>query len=281
MQTLLGTYFDGDASRLALLLDPTRQHSPMHQFRDEVTAGFDKLQRAADRDRGRGGGARRRAGPVGREGRATSRTSSRRCSPTSLAAPATCSTGPGRRPASTLRSKKGDFVADDRPGPDRRRGRPDRRRGQGPRRCRVARSARSSARRRRTARPAVAARGLRAGPRAGRHRPVRRPRRRRLLRDRPGEPGPRHPRRGASASPGCSRSRAFATRRRRSTSRRSGRRLAGDPRRARGAQGHQGDAHVDREGRGRGPGHARRDSATAIVARVADAEAEIRRPAAS
>ena len=43
MRTLLGTYFDGDASRLALLLDPTRQHSPMHQFRTEVTAGFDKL----------------------------------------------------------------------------------------------------------------------------------------------------------------------------------------------------------------------------------------------
>ena len=36
----------------------------------------------------------------------------------------------------------------------------------------------------------------------------------------------------------------------------------GDPRRARGAQGHQGDPHVDREGRGRGPGLARRDSAT-------------------
>src|SRR4051812_904028 len=44
MKTLLGTYFDGDASRLALLLDPTRQHSPMHQFRDEVAAGFEKLQ---------------------------------------------------------------------------------------------------------------------------------------------------------------------------------------------------------------------------------------------
>ena len=43
MRTLLGTYFDGDASKLALLLDPTRQHSPMHQFRMEVTAGFDKL----------------------------------------------------------------------------------------------------------------------------------------------------------------------------------------------------------------------------------------------
>jgi hypothetical protein len=43
MRTLLGTYFDGDASKLALLLDPTRQHSPMHQFRSEVAAGFDRL----------------------------------------------------------------------------------------------------------------------------------------------------------------------------------------------------------------------------------------------
>ena len=43
MRTLLGTYFDGDASKLAVLLDPTRQHSPMHQFRTEVSAGFDKL----------------------------------------------------------------------------------------------------------------------------------------------------------------------------------------------------------------------------------------------
>src|SRR3954452_13728839 len=43
MRTLLGTYFDGDASRLALLLDPTRQHSPMHQFRAEISAGFEKL----------------------------------------------------------------------------------------------------------------------------------------------------------------------------------------------------------------------------------------------
>jgi hypothetical protein len=43
MRTLLGTYFDGDASKLALLLDPTRQHSPMHQFRAEVSASFEKL----------------------------------------------------------------------------------------------------------------------------------------------------------------------------------------------------------------------------------------------
>ena len=43
MRELLGTYFDGDASRLALLLDPTRMHSPLHQFRTEVTDGFKKL----------------------------------------------------------------------------------------------------------------------------------------------------------------------------------------------------------------------------------------------
>jgi hypothetical protein len=43
MQTLLGRYFDGDASKLALLLDPTRQNSPMHQFRTEVSGQFDRL----------------------------------------------------------------------------------------------------------------------------------------------------------------------------------------------------------------------------------------------
>jgi hypothetical protein len=43
MRQLLGTYFDGDASRLAQLLDPTRLGSPLHQFRTEVSAGFEKL----------------------------------------------------------------------------------------------------------------------------------------------------------------------------------------------------------------------------------------------
>jgi hypothetical protein len=43
MKLLLGTYFDGDSSRLAQLLDPTRLGSPLHQFRTEVAAGFDKL----------------------------------------------------------------------------------------------------------------------------------------------------------------------------------------------------------------------------------------------
>ncbi len=38
--TLLGRYFDGDSSRLAQLLDPTRLGSPLHQFRQEMTDGF-------------------------------------------------------------------------------------------------------------------------------------------------------------------------------------------------------------------------------------------------
>jgi hypothetical protein len=43
MRILLGDYFDGDASRLAHLLDPTRMGSPLHQFRAEVAKGFEGL----------------------------------------------------------------------------------------------------------------------------------------------------------------------------------------------------------------------------------------------
>lgn len=43
MRSLLGSYFDGDASRLAQLLDPTRLGSPMYQFRTEVTRSFELL----------------------------------------------------------------------------------------------------------------------------------------------------------------------------------------------------------------------------------------------
>jgi hypothetical protein len=42
--TMLERYFDGDASKLAVLLDPTRLHSPMHQFRQEIAAGFKGLE---------------------------------------------------------------------------------------------------------------------------------------------------------------------------------------------------------------------------------------------
>ena len=41
---MLERYFDGDASKLAQLLDPTRLHSPMHQFRQEIAAGFKGLE---------------------------------------------------------------------------------------------------------------------------------------------------------------------------------------------------------------------------------------------
>lgn len=37
---LLGQYFDGDRSKVALLLDPTRLGSPLHQFRREIAEGF-------------------------------------------------------------------------------------------------------------------------------------------------------------------------------------------------------------------------------------------------
>ena len=43
MKVLLGSYFDGDASRLAQLLDPTRLGSPLHQFRVEMAEGFARL----------------------------------------------------------------------------------------------------------------------------------------------------------------------------------------------------------------------------------------------
>jgi hypothetical protein len=44
MGRMLERYFDGDASKLALLLDPTRMNSPMHQFRQEISAGFRGLE---------------------------------------------------------------------------------------------------------------------------------------------------------------------------------------------------------------------------------------------
>jgi hypothetical protein len=44
LSTMLETYFDGDASRLATLLDPTRAGSPLSAFRAEVAAGFKALE---------------------------------------------------------------------------------------------------------------------------------------------------------------------------------------------------------------------------------------------
>jgi hypothetical protein len=43
LRELLGRYFDGDGSQLATLLDPTRQGSPLYQFRSEMTGEFRRL----------------------------------------------------------------------------------------------------------------------------------------------------------------------------------------------------------------------------------------------
>jgi hypothetical protein len=42
--SMLERYFDGDSSKLAVLLDPTRLNSPLHQFRQEMTAGFRSIE---------------------------------------------------------------------------------------------------------------------------------------------------------------------------------------------------------------------------------------------
>src|SRR4051795_93949 len=41
---MLERYFDGDASNPPLLPDPTRLNSPMHQFRQEMSAGFKSIE---------------------------------------------------------------------------------------------------------------------------------------------------------------------------------------------------------------------------------------------
>jgi hypothetical protein len=58
LNELLGKYFDGDGSRLAQLLDPTRAGSPLHQFRTEVA---DEFRRISDRITELEAGSRARA----------------------------------------------------------------------------------------------------------------------------------------------------------------------------------------------------------------------------
>jgi hypothetical protein len=43
LNTILDKYFDGDASKLAMLLDPTRDASPLSAFRSEITKRFDEV----------------------------------------------------------------------------------------------------------------------------------------------------------------------------------------------------------------------------------------------
>ncbi len=108
--SMLERYFDGDASKLAA---PAR--SDPAQLADAPVPPGDG-RRVQARSRSASSRSRRPPPPAapnapGRRPRAaTSRTCSRRCSATSPAAPATCSTGPGPRPGAVMKSKKGDFV---------------------------------------------------------------------------------------------------------------------------------------------------------------------------
>ena len=168
---MLEKYFDGDASKLAHLLDPTRLNSPMHQFRQEIAAGFKSLEErliaieAAAAARGAERARPRRRAPT-----------SRSCSTTMLGEIARGAGDlldrTGFETGSTLKSKKGDFVLT----VDARVARgcdlkvvieaKDR-----PMSMRAMRDELREARENRGA--AVACRGLHPGPRADRDRPVR------------------------------------------------------------------------------------------------------------
>ena len=62
LNEVLGRYFDGDGSRLAQLLDPTREASPLFQFRNEVSSEFRSLgERIASLEAAKGARADERA----------------------------------------------------------------------------------------------------------------------------------------------------------------------------------------------------------------------------
>jgi hypothetical protein len=109
IQRLLGTYFDGDASRLATLLDPARPGAPLNGFRKEVTDGFtaviariEALQAASE--------AR-----AGERARSTAKGTDFEDTLESMLAEIARGAGDlldrtGTEIGDTLRSKKGDFV---------------------------------------------------------------------------------------------------------------------------------------------------------------------------
>jgi hypothetical protein len=109
LRELLGRYFDGDSSQLATLLDPTRQGSPLYQFRVEMTGEFRRLN---ERLEALEAGAKARA-----EERARSAAKGRDFEDVLEDALATIAHGSGdllERTGSdagdAVRSKKGDFV---------------------------------------------------------------------------------------------------------------------------------------------------------------------------
>ena len=161
-----------------ILLDPTRLRlaaAPVPASRSR-TASTGSKERLVAIEAAAAARAAERADPRPRA--PTSRTCSRRCSATSRAAPATCSTGPATEAGTVLKSKKGDFVLT----VDARAARGARTCGsssrQGPRRCPMPGDPRGASRGQEEPRRGRRGGRLHAQPRAHRHRPVRRPRRR-------------------------------------------------------------------------------------------------------
>ena len=196
--SMLERYFDGDASKLATLLDPTRLHSPMHQFRQEMTDGFRSLEERLVAIEAAAVGARRRTARSRPRRAATSRTCSRGCWPTSRAAAGDLLDRTGTEAGAVMKSKKGDFVLTLDPriarGCDVRVVIEAKDR---PMSMRAMRDELREARENRGA--AVALVVFTPGARAGRGRAVQPRRRRRLLRHRPRRPGPGHARGGRPA----------------------------------------------------------------------------------
>ncbi len=106
---LLERYFDGDGSRLAQLLDPTREGSPLHQFRNEVTGEFRSItERIGALESGNRARSEERARGTAKGTDFEDRLEERLAHYARGAGDALERTGAGEGDA--MRSKKGDFV---------------------------------------------------------------------------------------------------------------------------------------------------------------------------
>lgn len=115
LNDLLGRYFDGDGSRLAQLLDPTRAGSPLHQFRDEVAGEFRRLsERLATLEEARRARAEERARGTAKGGDFEDALEQRLAAYARGAGDALERTTAA--PGDALRSRKGDFVVTVDPG---------------------------------------------------------------------------------------------------------------------------------------------------------------------
>jgi hypothetical protein len=131
LHDLLGRYFDGDASQLARLLDPTREGSPLHQFRNEVTGEFRNLgERLAALEAGEKARTEERAKGTAKGGDFEDALEARLGELARANGDLLERTGADA--GDHLRSKEGRLRARHRPKPDARRGPARGHRGQGP-----------------------------------------------------------------------------------------------------------------------------------------------------